>query len=146
MPKCSLKSFLFILAVAAFGLNLLWEIAQVFAFSSLSKASTFEVAILVTVASAADALITLVAYLIVAWLRRGWSWWESAGASDFVIFAIAGAVSATLIEMVAVSRGVWAYGSYMPIVPLLEVGLLPLLQLIFLLPAALGVSLWWCRR
>jgi len=39
----STKSFLVGLAVAAFGMNLIWELTQVFAFSSLDEASAFEV-------------------------------------------------------------------------------------------------------
>lgn len=147
MINCtSLKSFLIVLAVSAFGLNMLWEMAQVFAFSSLDKASTFEIVVLVTIASIADAIITLLAYLLVASLRRKWRWWNEARALDFLIFAVVGAVAATLIETIALSRGIWAYGSYMPIVPLLNIGLLPFLQLTFLLPAALFTALWWCRR
>lgn len=146
MLKCSLKKFLSVLAVAAFGLNMLWELAQVFAFSSLDDAAGFEIFILVTIASVADAFITLAAFLIVALIRRKSGWQESAKTSDFLIFAVVGAVSAILIETVAISRGVWTYGDYMPIVPLLEIGLLPFLQLTVLLPAALLVVLWWCRR
>ena len=117
-----------------------------FAFSSLDKASAFEVVVFVTIASVADAVITLVAYLLVALLRRKWRWWESAGVIDFVVFAVVGAIAATLIESVAISRGTWSYGSYMPIVPLLKIGLLPLMQLTILLPAALWFALKWCRR
>jgi hypothetical protein len=144
MLNCSVKKFLFVLAFSAFGLNMLWELAQVSAFSSLAKVSIVEVFILVTVASVADAIITLVAYLMVVLLRREWLWWKSAGALEFLIFAVIGAVSATLIETIAISRGVWTYGDYMPIVPLLKVGLLPFLQLTILLPAALLVAFWWC--
>ena len=146
MRECSLKKFLFVLWLAAFGLNVLWELAQVFAFSSLDKASAFETFILVTVASVADALITLAAFLIVALLRRNWQWRKSAGVSDFLIFGIVGMVSAVLIETIALSRGTWSYGDYMPIIPLLKIGLLPFVQLTVLLPAALGISLRWCRR
>ena len=146
MHECSLKKFLFVLWLAAFGLNMLWESAQVFAFSSLDKASAFEVFILVTIASIADAFITLAAFLIVALLRRNWQWRKSAGVSDFLIFAVVGMLSAVLIETIALSRGTWTYGDYMPIIPLLKIGLLPFLQLTILLPAALFAALRWCRR
>lgn len=146
MRECSLKKFLFVLWLAAFGLNMIWELAQVFAFSSLDKASAFEIFILVTIASVADAFITLAAFLSVALLRRERHWWKSAGVSDFLIFAFVGMISAVLIETIALSRGTWTYGDYMPIIPLLEIGLLPFVQLTILLPAALGIALWWCRR
>ncbi len=146
MRECSLKKFLFVLWLAAFGLNMIWELAQVFAFSSLAEASAFEIFILVTIASIADAVITLVAYLVTALVKREWHWWKSVETLDFMIFAIVGAVSATLIETIALSRGTWTYGEYMPIIPLLEIGLLPFLQLTVLLPAALFAALRWRRH
>ena len=146
MAGCSVKKFLIVLVVTAFALNLLWETAQVFAFSSLDKASMFEVIILVLIASVADAFITLAAFLVTALLRRDWRWQQSVGALDFLIFAVVGAITATLIETIALSRGTWAYGDYMPIVPLLNVGLLPLLQLTILLPAALLFAGWRCKH
>lgn len=146
MRECSLKKFLFVLWMAAFGLNMLWELAQVFAFSSLAEASAFEIFILVTIASIADAFITLAAYLIAALIRRERFWWKAVGAVDYLIFAIVGAVSAALIETIALSRGTWTYGEYMPIVPLLEIGLLPFVQLTVLLPAALFTALRWCKQ
>ena len=79
MPDRSLKKFLVVLTISAFVLNIFWELTQVFAFSSLDKASAFEVFILVTIASVADAFITLAAYLFVALLRRNWRWWKSVG-------------------------------------------------------------------
>lgn len=144
MPDCSIKRFLVVLGAAAFGLNLVWELTQLFAFSSLDKASAFEVVVLVLIASLADALITLAAYLVTALRRRKWRWQQAVGASDFLIFAIVGVIAATLIETIALSRGTWAYGDYMLIVPMLEVGLLPLLQLTILLPVALWFALRWC--
>lgn len=142
----SIKSFLGILAISAFGLNLVWELAQVFAFDSLHAASVQKVVVLCLSASVGDAIITVVAYLIVALLKRKWRWKEKVTASDFFIFAIIGAVSASFIEIVAVSRGIWSYGSYMPIVPIIKIGLLPLLQLTLLLPLALCLTLRSCRR
>jgi hypothetical protein len=144
MRECSLKKFLFVLWIAAFGLNMLWELAQVFAFSSLAEVSAFEIFILVTIASIADALITLAAYFVVALIRRERFWWKAVGAADYLIFALVGIISATLIETIALSRGTWTYGEYMPIIPLLKIGLLPFLQLTVLLPAALLTALRWC--
>ncbi len=137
----SLRWFLTSLALVAFTLNLIWELAQVFAFSSLDKASPLEVLILVTVASIFDAGITLLAFMIVAGVRRAWRWWQQTRVADFLIFAGVGALAATLIELMAINRGVWSYGSYMPLVPFLKIGLLPVLQLTSLLPAALWVTL-----
>jgi hypothetical protein len=43
--------------------------------------------------------------------------------------AVFGAVAAIGIELYALSSGRWAYNSYMPVIPLLRVGLTPTIQL-----------------
>ncbi len=117
-----------------------------FGYSSLAETSMLNSLIFCTVASFADVVITLGAYLPVALIRWNWRWWLAARFQDFLIFAVFGAISATLIELVAINRGLWSYGSYMPIVPLLKIGLLPLLQLTILLPTALWIALKSLRR
>ncbi len=146
MINHSIKLFLGILAIVAFGLNLLWEGIQMSAYSSLDEIFVFTKIMIHISASFADALITLGAYLLVALIRWNVGWWLAARFQDFLIFAVFGAISATLIELVAINRGIWSYGSYMPIVPLLKIGLLPLLQLTILLPTALWFALKWRRR
>ena len=143
MINHSIKLFLGILAIVAFGLNLLWEGIQMSAYSSLDEIFMLTKIIIHILASLADALITLGAFLLVALIRWKVRWWLAARFQDFLIFAVFGAISATLIELVAINRGIWSYGGSMPIVPLLKIGLLPLLQLTILLPIALWFALKW---
>ena len=146
MNSISIKLFFGILAVSAFGLNLLWEGIQMSLYSSLDETSVFTKIIIHIAASLGDAVITLGAYLLIALIRWDVRWWQAARFRDFFIFAVFGAISATLIELVAINRGIWIYGSDMPIVPLLNIGLLPLLQLTILLPTALWFAFKWCGR
>ncbi len=56
------------------------------------------------------------------------------------------ALVAVLIEKVQLARGAWSYSEDMPVVPLVGVGLLPLLQLALLVPASTILAHWWIRR
>ncbi len=49
-----------------------------------------------------------------------------------VALGILGAITAVAVERVALAEGRWTYNSLMPIVPVVQVGLWPLLQMIVL--------------
>ncbi|HLG54253.1 MAG TPA: hypothetical protein VI485_02915 [Vicinamibacterales bacterium] len=54
----------------------------------------------------------------------------------WIISATAGAVSAVIVERVAVETGRWTYNDLMPILPVVNVGLWPILQMSLLPPLA----------
>jgi hypothetical protein len=53
---------------------------------------------------------------------------------------------AAIVERIGISAGQWSYTQRMPIVPVLDVGLWPLLQLTVLVPAALWAAMRSYRR
>jgi hypothetical protein len=55
-------------------------------------------------------------------------------------------VSALLVEWTALSAGAWSYNDRMPIVPLLDAGLWPGLQLTILVPVTMWAATRGCRR
>ena len=50
----------------------------------------------------------------------------------FVAIAITGFILAVIIEKYALAIGRWSYNPLMPIIPILNVGLIPILQMIIL--------------
>jgi hypothetical protein len=60
--------------------------------------------------------------------------------------ALLGGACAAAYEWRALVTGRWFYAERMPVVPLLGVGLWPLLQLTLLVPLALWGAAWWSRR
>ena len=74
----------------------------------------------------------------------GWAWtgrWPVFAAAAFL-----GAVCAVVFERLALAAGRWSYTDRMPIVPVLGVGLWPLLQLTLLVPVAWAIAAWWAGR
>ena len=63
-------------------------------------------------------------------------------ASRLVLLGLLGAVTAVAVERIALATGRWTYNPLMPIVPLLQVGLWPVLQMT-LLPV---LSVWLSER
>ena len=134
--------FLTALFIIAFGLNWLWEMTQILAYAGIEERSWIKVLINCSLASVGDGLLTVGVYLVAAFMLGRLRWdTNAAGLIIYPVMAFFGAVSAIAIELIALKSGFWSYQELMPIVPVLQVGLLPFLQLT-LLPAALWLAQW----
>jgi len=105
--------------ILAFLLNLIWENLHSFLYANYMGGKITEFILLR--ASAADALIVTILVLPFVFIAalRSKSW--------IVIFA--GVLIAIFIELYALQTGRWAYNSFMPVIPLLNTGLTPTIQL-----------------
>ena len=135
----SVRSFLVRLFVAAFLLNWVWEISQMSFYNESGKSWLVKI-LGCTLATVGDALLTLLAYGIGALFTRNSRWGIGGGWKVYLTLAVCGAGFAVIIEWIARAFGHWSYNDRMPIIPLIEVGLLPFLQLTILLPVALWLT------
>jgi len=126
------------LSLIAFVLHIVWENAQAPLFQGYASfASHFPMCLVGTVG---DVVITLVVYFIVALLKNDINWISTLNKKDFVILAVIGFFIAVGIEWRALLFGRWAYADVMPIIPYLKIGLVPILQMIFLLPLSMYLT------
>ena len=93
-----------------------------------------------------DMLFMLLLYLAVAVVHRDLSWLSEKSTyrhpATWVIPALIGSLLAISFELWAVHAvGRWQYGT-MPLVPILQVGVTPLLQMILIPLASIGVCGW----
>lgn len=133
--KVSTK-FYFILAAISFGLNLIWEMAQMYAYEQNKEFSWFRIHSFCLLASVVDVLVTVGIYRLLVAISLS---------NPFIFYffaALLGAVCAVFFELFAVRFELWKYGSAMPIVPFIKVGLLPFVQLTLLVPLAI----WLARK
>lgn len=127
--KQIIKTSFAILAVA-FVLNLIWENGHAPFYAGYNSFRQFLP--LVSIASVWDAIITLGIYAGVSAVKRDMLWIRKMDLSGVLLAIILGLAVAVYIELRALGEGRWGYGSLMPIVPILGVGLLPLLQMMIL--------------
>ncbi|MFQ5873828.1 MAG: hypothetical protein ACE5JL_08505 [Dehalococcoidia bacterium] len=122
---------IFLWAVA---LNFFWEMAQAFAYTGMSP-SAFEATLSCGWASLIDGLLVLaILWAGVAVFSRV-DWVERPGFPGYFFMVTTGVLISIVIELNAVYRvGKWGYGTIMPIIPTLGVGILPVLQMITLPP------------
>jgi hypothetical protein len=134
------------LAVAAFALNWPWEMLQMPAYVGMAGRPWPTVARLHLLPTVGDMAITFAVYGVGA-LAAGQVRWGMTGRWNvYATAALLGGTCAVAVESRALASGRWSYAEAMPVVPLVGVGLWPLLQLTLLVPAALALAGWWAWR
>ncbi len=98
-----------------------------------------------TVASVGDILATLAIYGVGALAAGQLRWGTTRRWNVYGTAALLGGACAVAYEWYSLATGRWSYNDRMPIVPVLAVGLWPVLQLMLLVPAALWVAGSWTR-
>lgn len=126
-------------ALGAF--NLLWELVQLPLYTLWTEAPAADIAFAVMHCTAGDLLIgagALFAALITtrAGVLREWRWLRIGAVA--VVFGLG--YTAFSEWMNAVANANWAYSEWMPVLPVVPIGLSPLLQWVLLPPAALALS------
>ena len=132
-------------AVFALLLNFPWEVLQVPLFAGMADAPHVQVINGCLQASFGDMLIMLIAYEAVSCIVRSRRWILVPSGRQLALFITIGVATTAVIERLA-TRGhwfqSWTYSPHMPIVPLVDIGLAPLLQWL-VLPL---LTVWFVRH
>ena len=104
---------------AAFVLNAVWENLHSLLYANYMRGQITEYILLRAALADAVMILILAAPFIIIPAIKKWSW----------MIIPFGMILAVLIELWAMQTGRWSYNEYMPIVPILSVGLTPLIQL-----------------
>ena len=128
--QTTFKRLTLILLALAFLLNLAWEVLQM----PLYKGLEFNIQsfLFCALASVVDANMTLLLYYAFALIYKDPFYAENLTLSRTLILVAVGGLGAILAEMKYTSEGTWAYADRMPIVPIVKVGLFPVLQFMVL--------------
>jgi hypothetical protein len=130
-------------ALFAFLLNLPWEFAQVPLFAGMPTAQHWTAVLACGRATLGDVVVALVAFWAVALVAGGRGWAVAPTRGRVAGFVAVGVLITIVMERLATGPlGRWAYADAMPVVPVLEVGLSPLVQWIVLPP----LIVWFVRR
>jgi hypothetical protein len=136
-----IRTFLLPTFAIAFPLSFVWEMLQMFAYAPFGQ-SAAQTWLFCGLASLADALYIALLYWFGTRLTRDRSWIAQLSWRRLLALTLTAIVSATLIERIALSLGLWRYSDAMLQVPLLDVGFLPIIQLI-VLPL---MTFWFVRQ
>jgi hypothetical protein len=130
-------------AIFAFLLNLPWELAQVPLFAGMPTAQHWTAVLACGRASLGDVVVALVAFWAVAFAVGSRAWVLMPTRGRIAGFVAIGVLITIVMERLATGPlGRWAYTDAMPVVPVLRVGLSPVVQWIVLPP----LIVWFVRR
>ncbi len=108
-----------IVFLAAFVLNLVWENLHSFLYDNYMGGKITELILLrATLADAVMVTIIALPFLLISTFKK-YNW----------LIIIIGMIVAVGIEWYALATGRWEYNFYMPVIPLISVGLTPAIQL-----------------
>ena len=140
IKSASIWSFPSVLFAVSFGLNWIWEILQMFAYQVKPTGLWTHILLYCTSATVIDASVTIGSYALAAMITRNRE--IGSGWKPYAIMALFGAIWAVIFELAGKRFGLWSYSELMPMVPIIKVGLVPLLQLAILMPVALLITVW----
>ena len=128
--KVVFKRFVFTTLLLAFLLNFAWEVIQM----PLYKGASFNIEHIAfcALASVADAIMVLLIYFGFAIIYKNPLWVQNLTLPRILLLMLVGGVGAVAAEIRHVLAGNWAYDTSMPIIPVVDVGLSPVLQFMLL--------------
>ena len=120
------KRYVINIALTAFMFNLLWEIAHGFLYEGFQydmKHIAF-----CALATVADVLMVLLLFFGFAILYKDVYWIREMNIQRLALLVAVGTIGAILGELWHTARGDWAYAPNMPLLPIVKVGLSPVVQ------------------
>ena len=118
------------LVVITFILNLIWENLQMPLYTGYISYVIWGISCIK--ASLGDILIVLAMFIPVVIFRNKFDWFKNYTKLDLIIFLCVGLLISIGFEKFALATNRWQYSSLMPIIPLVNVGLSPVLQMMLL--------------
>ena len=128
--KQQYNTIMLYLFLISFVLNLAWEMLQMPFFENMQW--NWQSTIFCALASLADTLMVWLLYNVFALVNKDARWILSITASRLLLLIAIGGIGAILAELRHLKAGSWAYTEAMPMIPFVNVGLVPVLQFMFL--------------
>lgn len=130
------------IAIFSFLLNYPWEMLQAPLFEG-SDGAHWEQVKVCTLATVADAVIAVMSYWVAAVVAKCRAWPLNPRPAGWYAYMAAGLGITAFGESLAVGPlALWEYSAAMPLVPVIEVGIRPMLQWLILPP----LVLWFARN
>ena len=138
-PFHSMRFFV-AMAVVSFVFHAIWEMSQMAAYKELARQPLRDTIARCTPATLGDVVLTFWIYGLGALAAHSLSWGVRPRWNVYLTAALLAAIHAIWIEQAAVASGRWTYTTGMLVIPILGVGIWPLLQLVFLTPLIIMLS------
>ena len=120
-----------------------WEVLQLPFYKEMAAMNHWEGTLVCLRATGGDLMIALAAFAAGVWWSKRLDWMLDPAREVVVIYVMAGLLITIAFEWYAVFwANRWAYSELMPVIPVLRVGLTPILQWLVLPPITLYFVHW----
>ncbi|MEK6844407.1 MAG: hypothetical protein AABX83_03180 [Nanoarchaeota archaeon] len=123
-----LNKIIFII-IFAFLFNLAWEVSHSLLYKTITDMSASQYVPRILQASAGDIIMILAIFIIISGINKSLSWTINKKKS-MILSVICGTIISIGFELYAQYTNRFSYNPSMPIIPLINVGLTPILQMI----------------
>ena len=132
------------LCLIAVPLNFLWELGQSTLYLPPSRLQDtwwhcFK-------ASLGDGLLVGMIYVVCAIVFRENDWYQRIRASHYLTIVATGLAVSVLVEWAALLKHRWVYAATMPLIPGMQIGLVPVAQMIVLPLVVFLIARTWTER
>ena len=126
-------NILAVFSLCSFLFHFAWEILQGPLFAGMSDARHAAATLICLQATLGDVAIALVAFTTAAWFGNGRGWYMTLPYRAVAAYVTCGVLITVVFEWYATQwSGRWTYSDLMPVIPLLRVGIAPVLQWVVL--------------
>jgi hypothetical protein len=133
---------LFVISVP---LNFFWEVTQMPLY--VEHGNLLKFAVHCIIPSFGDGIIVLMIFAIGSVVMRRVDWFDNPKLHGYILMLASGLTIAVFIEWVSVYMiGRWSYTGNMPLLPVLNVGVSPVLQMLLLPPVIFNTAARWLHR
>ncbi len=88
-----------------------------------------------------DSIILMIGYILMSFYYRNFSWVHNSNVKHHAIFVVMGTIYTLFSEYLNVyANNSWSYSDYMPLLPFVNIGLVPLFQWIILPPVVIFIT------
>ncbi len=122
--------YIFIVSILSFLLNFTWELIQL----PLYKNSVYDIDHIAfcALATLADVIMVLLLYFGLVLIFKNPFWINQLNGQRITLVILLGGIGAVLSEMRHLKLASWAYAAAMPLLPVVKVGVTPVLQFMLL--------------
>lgn len=128
----NISFFIIFLSIIGFALNFVWEYFQCGPFF-IHRYGEANIQSMVK-ASLGDLSIVWGIFLVMVLIKRSFFWIKDAKMNSFILTIIFSLLVSILVERWGLMTGRWSYTSINPVLPQLNISVLPLLQMILITP------------
>lgn len=126
VDKLNYRKFIVAVAVTSFGLNFIWELAQ----GPLYEGFEYDLKHIsfCALASVADMLMVFILLFAFGLIYKDVYWMQSWSLNRILLLVVVGFFGAIIAEVWHTTRGDWSYANTMPLLPIINIGISPVLQ------------------